>query len=120
MREHLLDWQWRGYPANHADRRNLAIHIATVPLFLAGTVLVLVGPFATLWASAAGVALIALAMGAQGRGHRRERSAPATFAGPVDVLVRIFAEQWITFPRFVVSGGFARAWREASSAPRLA
>ena len=26
---------------------------------------------------------------------------------------RILAEQWITFPRYVLSGGFARAWRSA-------
>ena len=25
-----------------------------------------------------------------------------------------FAEQWITFPRFVLGGGFARAWRGRS------
>ena len=26
---------------------------------------------------------------------------------------RFFVEQWITFPRYVLSGGFSRAWREA-------
>ena len=30
------------------------------------------------------------------------------------LLARIFAEQWITFPRFVLGGGFARAWRGRS------
>ena len=48
-------------------------------------------------------------MAMQGRGHRRER--PAPFAGALDMILRIFAEQLITFPRFVLSGEFARAWR---------
>jgi hypothetical protein len=30
------------------------------------------------------------------------------------VIARLLVEQWITFPRFVVSGGFARAWRSTS------
>ena len=36
MRDHLVRWQWQLYPPGHRDRRNLAIHIATVPLFQAG------------------------------------------------------------------------------------
>jgi hypothetical protein len=40
---------------------------------------------------------------------------PVPFAGPVDVVSRIFAEQLITFPRFVLSGQFARAWRESGT-----
>ena len=120
MRKHLLSWQLENYPANHVDRRNLAIHLATVPLFLAGTVLLVLGPFVWLWASAVGIAAMVLAMALQGRGHKGEQTAPAPFAGPGDVFLRIFAEQWITFPRFVLSGGFARAWRRASAAPRQA
>ena len=54
-------------------------------------------------------------MMAQGRTHRLERTAPSPFRGPGDVVARIFAEQWFTFPRFVASGGFARAWRASSS-----
>jgi hypothetical protein len=50
-------------------------------------------------------------MAVQGRGHRLEKNAPVPFRGPLDVLARIFVEQWVTFPRFVLSGGFARAWR---------
>jgi hypothetical protein len=58
-----------------------------------------------------GLVLLPLAMAAQGRGHRLEKVPPAPFAGPLDVVARIFAEQLITFPRFVLSGGFTRAWR---------
>jgi hypothetical protein len=57
--------------------------------------------------------LLPLAMALQGRGHRRESTPPAPFSGLPDVIFRIFAEQLITFPRFVLSGEFARAWRQA-------
>jgi len=68
-------------------------------------------PFVSLWLAPAGALAMAGAMAMQGAGHRRETVPPAPFQGPRDVLTRIFAEQWITFPRFVSSGAFARAWR---------
>jgi hypothetical protein len=40
---------------------------------------------------------------------------PVPFRGPLDVLVRIFAEQFVTFPRFVLTGGLARAWRRGDA-----
>ena len=46
---------------------------------------------------------------AQGRGHRLEGQKPVPFRSPVDAVVRILAEQYITFPRFVLSGQFAAA-----------
>ncbi len=107
----LVRWQWSVYPEAHRDRRNLAIHILTVPVFLAGTLAL---PLAALvhWALApAGLAAMALAMVLQGRTHRLETTPPPPFLGPGDVVGRIFAEQWINFPRFVLNGGFARAWR---------
>jgi hypothetical protein len=68
---------------------------------------------AWLVAAAAGMAL---SIGIQGRGHRLEPVPPEPFAGPVNFLGRLLFEQWVTFPRFVLSG----AWRRnltASSAP---
>jgi hypothetical protein len=50
----------------------------------------------------------------QAVGHKREANAPEPFRSPLDVLARILVEQFITFPRFVLSGGFARAWRSAA------
>src|SRR5688572_21812384 len=114
MRERILTWQWSLYAGGHRDRRNLALHLATVPVFQLGTLLVLAAPLLSLWAAAAGLAAMAGAMAAQGRGHRGEAVAPVPFAGPGDVLARIFLEQWVTFPRYLLSGGFGRAWREAS------
>jgi hypothetical protein len=114
MREELLSWQWDNYPGNHRTRTNLLIHILTVPLFIAGTALAVAAPLVG-WAGApVGLAAAFVAMAVQGRGHRGEPVAPVPFAGPADVVVRVVAEQWITFPRFVLSGGFARAWRAAA------
>lgn len=110
MRANLLAWQWGQYASAHRDRRNLLIHAATAPLFCAGLLLVAgapwLGPLAL-----TGAVLPPLAMALQGRGHRLESNPPAPFEGPLDVISRIFAEQLVTFPRFVASGEFARAWR---------
>ena len=113
----LLDWQWRLYTQNHQNRRNLMLHLLTVPLFQMGTMAVLLAPFSHLFFAVAGVASMSFAMTAQGQGHRLESTPPAPFNGPLDVVARIFAEQWITFPRFVLTGGFERAWRAAGPRP---
>jgi hypothetical protein len=109
----LLRWQWSLYPAAHRDRRNLALHAATSPIFLAGTIALVVSPVAGAAAAIGGAAAMLAAMLAQGRGHKLEKSAPAPFLGPGDVVKRFFLEQWVTFPRYVLSGGFSKAWREA-------
>ena len=115
MRQHLLTWQWSDYPAKHQNRANLLLHIFAVPVFQLGTLLVLYGaarrsPLAILiGAIAAGVSIAV-----QGRGHRLEGEAPASFDGPVDFVTRLFAEQWITFPRFVLSGAWYRNLRRAA------
>ena len=110
----LLAWQWRLYTGNHRDRRNLTIHAITNPLFLGGTLALASAVVNPLGAIGGIVAMIA-AIAVQGRGHRMEREAPVPFRGPLDVVARIFVEQWVTFPRFVLSGGFARAWRESEN-----
>jgi hypothetical protein len=114
----LLARQFAGYPDAHRDRRNLILHASTAPFFVLGTCAVLAAPFTLGWLALAGVALMATAFSLQGRGHGLEAARPAPFRGPVDAVLRIFAEQWITFPRFVLSGGFSRAWRGAPSGPR--
>ena len=109
----LLAWQWSMYAEGHRDRRNLLVHVLTVPVFLLGTCAVVAAPWLGWPAAAAGPAAMTVAMALQGRTHRREAVSPAPFRGPLDVLARIFAEQWITFPRYVLSGGWARAWRKS-------
>lgn len=107
----LLAWQWSLYPPGHRDRRNLLVHILTVPVFMLGTCALVLAPFAGLSLAIGGLVAMVVAMASQGSMHRREVVPPVPFRGPLDVLARIFAEQWITFPRFVLSGAFARAWR---------
>jgi hypothetical protein len=107
----LLASQWAHYRDVHNDPKNLVIHVLTVPVFMAGGVLVVVAPLVSGWFALAGLAAMLVAMAAQGRGHRFEAAPPARFRGPLDVIGRIFAEQWITFPRFVLSGGLGRALR---------
>jgi hypothetical protein len=112
VRPHLLSWQWEQYPQGHRSRYNLLVHAATVPLFVGGVLSTAASP----WLGAPsllGAALLPIAMAAQGRGHRREAVPPVPFAGPLDVILRIFSEQLINFPRFVLSGEFSRAWRRA-------
>jgi hypothetical protein len=108
----ILAWQYRHYPEFHGDRKNLILHILTVPLFQLGTLMLFTGPlWAPWWYSLVGLGLMAGAMITQGRGHAMEKNPPVPFAGPIDVLGRIFGEQWLSFPRYVLSGGFAKAWR---------
>jgi hypothetical protein len=116
MRDDLLAWQWANYPGGHSDRRNLAIHLATAPLFLGGTVLAVIDLFIAPGYVLVGFAAMIVAVALQLRGHKLERAAPLPFAGPADIVARLFVEQWVTFPRFVISGGFARAWRSAGAA----
>jgi hypothetical protein len=105
----LLEWQWRGYSRNHRDRLNLVVHMLAVPAFIAGTLAAVQSALQSRWLGA-GVALsvVVAAFALQGLGHARERVAPEPFAGPADFVARVFAEQFITFPRFVLMGQWAR------------
>lgn len=114
----LLAWQWQLYKGNHTTRKNLTIHLLTQPLFVAGLVAAIIGPLIGVWwLLAAGPAAMVLAIALQGRGHKIEEVPPVPFRGPGDVVKRIFAEQMITFPRYVFSGELGRAWR-AMGSPR--
>jgi uncharacterized membrane protein YGL010W len=110
----LLRRQWEGYPKYHQSRPNLLIHIVAVPLFLFGTI-TLLGAIAqrSLLLLAVGVGCIVVAVALQGRGHRLEPVPPEPFSGPLNFVSRLFFEQWVTFPRFVVSGGWLAALRNA-------
>ncbi|WP_394843117.1 terminase [Pendulispora brunnea] len=117
--ESVFTRQWNNYRNVHHSRKNLLIHLLTVPVFMAGTVSVGAGialavmgkasALGAVGAIAGGLLAMILAIGVQGVGHKTEEQAPEPFAGPKDVILRIFAEQWITFPRYVLSGEFARA-----------
>ena len=111
----LLRWQWEGYPRYHRSRVNLLLHIVVVPLFLLGNITLVVALLRQSWIVAA-VATVAMvvSLAMQGRGHRLEPVPPEPFAGPLNAVSRIFCEQWVTFPQFVLSGAWRTALREAS------
>jgi hypothetical protein len=109
----LLRWQWEGYPRYHRSRFNLLLHIAVVPVFLAGNVAFVVALAQPSWRfGIAAVVAMVLSVALQGRGHRQEPVPPEPFTSPLNAVSRIFLEQWVTFPRFVLSGSWARALRQ--------
>ena len=112
----LLRWQWEGYPRYHRSRLNLLLHIVVVPLFLVGNVALLVAVVQRSWVVGI-VAVVAMvfSVALQDRGHRQEPVSPEPFTSPVNAMSRIFFEQWVTFPRFVLSGGWLRALRQQSA-----
>jgi hypothetical protein len=109
MRPNLLAWQWSDYADKHADGVNVALHLAVVPLSWVGAASLLAAPLAGWNVGAVGAAALVASLVAQGRGHAREANAPTPFAGPADFASRFLVEQFVTFPRFVLSGGAARA-----------
>lgn len=118
MRSNLVSWQWQGYPEFHRDRKNLALHLVTAPLFPGGALLVLLGAIlGPWWLVLAGLGGMLAALALQGRGHRGEASPPIPFDGFGDFVSRFFVEQMVNLPRFVLSGGWLRAWRAAGASP---
>jgi len=105
----LLAWQWQDYSREHCDRTNLVVHMATVPAFIAGTLAFATQALHAQWfgaAVAAVVAATALLIQEITQGREAVRPVPPTGAG--DAIARVFAEQFITFPRFVLMGYWAR------------
>ena len=111
----LLRWQWANYPGTHTIRANLLLHLGTMPFFWLGTVLLLSGLSTLSWRTALsslGCSLVPLV--AQGFGHKRlETKAPAPFTSPWNFLARFSLKQWVTSPRYELSGGWSRAIRDA-------
>lgn len=112
----LLRWQWTGYSRYHQSRVNLLLHIVVVPLFLAANVCLIVALVRLAWLPALlSLAAMIVSIALQGRGHRQETVPPEPFTGAGNAVARILLEQWITFPRFVLSGGWWRALRQSSN-----
>ena len=105
--KNLLQRQWVGYNTTHQNRTNLSLHLIAVPLFMVGTLEALHG-LVTLSPLSLIVATLGLMVSLfiQGRGHKREPVQPEPFTSAWDFMSRIVAEQWITFPRFVVTGSW--------------
>ena len=119
IRTRLLAWQWSDYAAKHQNRRNLLLHIVTVPLFMVGTLFLLCAAIVASGAAAViGLVCMVGALAAQGRGHGLEPETPVPFDGAADFVSRFFVEQWVTFPRFVLSGGWYRNLTARARPPR--
>jgi hypothetical protein len=110
----LLAWQWEGYAQYHQSRFNLLLHIVLVPAFIAGSITFVIAVMGLnwLWAGASLLDMV-VSMALQGRGHRGETNPAVPFTGFGNALARVFLEQWVTFPRFVLTGGWWRALRAA-------
>lgn len=110
----LMEWQWQGYATFHKTRLNLLIHIIAVPVFCFSSLGALNALLHGAWISVLGEGLsMLLAFGAQGIGHQKESVPSIPFSGFKNALARIFVEQWITFPRFVITGGWWDALNKA-------
>ncbi|MFL6692261.1 MAG: terminase, partial [Ramlibacter sp.] len=87
-----------------------------VPLFLAGNIVLVAALLRGSWLAALlSIAAMAVSVALQGRGHRKEAVPPEPFTSPGNAVLRIFLEQWVTFPRFVVSGGWWKAVHSAAA-----
>ncbi|MEW6168373.1 MAG: terminase [Pseudomonadota bacterium] len=112
--EALLQAQWSDYADRHRDRVNLLIHIVAVPLFWIGTISAASALlFEGLVHALGDIALMALALFAQGLGNDREAIPAPPAKDAWDAIRRVAVEQFVTFPRFVISGGW---WRNLNSA----
>jgi phage terminase small subunit len=105
----LLKWQWQGYARYHQNPTNLLLHIVAVPLFLVANLVAIVAVVQlSLGLLALAILGIVVSVSVQGRGHKLEAVPPEPFTGPANALGRLLFEQWVTFPRFVLSGGWSR------------
>jgi uncharacterized membrane protein YGL010W len=110
----LLQWQWSRYDAGHRNRSNLLIHIVAVPMFWLGAADFLIPlVFAGLVYALGGFILMALSLFLQSKGHEMEGKAPEPVGSAREWVRRVLAEQFVTFPRFVISGGW---WRNFNAA----
>ena len=104
--------QLNDYSRFHQDRLNLVLHIVAVPAFALAPVAAVASALASQWLGALLFALVPpVSLAVQGYGHKRESNPPLPFEGPGNFVRRILKEQYVTFPRFVLSGGWTRALR---------
>jgi hypothetical protein len=110
----MLRRQWEGYPLYHASKFNLLLHLVAVPAFLVANVaLVICLAQGKLGGATISLVTMVLSAAAQGRGHSKEANPAIPFSGPMDAVARLLLEQWVSFPRFVLSGLWFRAYRIA-------
>lgn len=102
----LTAWAWRETPPVHRTTGNLLIHIAAVPMFVAGHALCLAAIVANPWLLIAGSSCIVVSVALQRLGHSMEPQAVHPFTGPRDFVRRLYVEQFYNFWRFLYSGAW--------------
>lgn len=118
----LVEKQWSDYADRHRHRHDLLIHLIAVPVLWVGAFHLLGGVFLTLlgvpgalgmliWAAV----LIGGSLFAQARGHAMEGLPSEQFADAGDYARRMLAEQFINFPRFVLSGRWLRNFQATAA-----
>lgn len=108
----LHAWQWRTYSDNHQHAANLILHIIAVPIFIVAALSLANGLFTfSFRALVLGVIGILASLALQARGHKLEAVQPEPFSGRKDAIGRLLVEQFVTFPRFLLSGQWWRNWR---------
>jgi phage terminase small subunit len=109
----LHTWQWRTYADNHRHPANLVLHLIAVPMFILAALLILDGLFSLSFTSIAiGVIGLVAALGFQRHGHKLEQQSSEPSGDRGNAVKRLLVEQFVTFPRFVLSGAWWRAWKE--------
>ncbi|TBW02613.1 hypothetical protein E0E52_16370 [Azotobacter chroococcum] len=102
--------QWQHYEDCHHNRTNLALHMLALPLFVVACLVLasalLQRDLLTLILGGLGLSA-ALALIAQG--HHFEAGADPRH--PENSVSHLLVEQFLTFPWFVLSGAWRRAWR---------
>lgn len=111
----LIRDQQQHYLHSHRSARNVRLHLMTVPLFQVGSLTLLFSAWLGWQAAIAGITACIAALAVQGRGHRDEAVSPEPFTGPWNFIVRLLAEQWLAFPRFVLAGGWRVAFKSTCS-----
>jgi hypothetical protein len=115
----VVQQQWNGYSERHQNKVNLLIHAVTVPLvwfaalqLIGGLLLMLIGVGGLkMWIYAA--ILITIALVAQRQGNAMEAVKGPAPSNPKDFALHAAAEQFVTFPRFVLTGGWLRNLQSA-------
>lgn len=103
----FLQWQWSGYGSSHQNKTNLLVHMIAVPLFMVASASALCALVTrSLYTLFVSVLCFNASLIMQRHGHKLEPVQPEPFKNGFDFVCRIFAEQWITFPRFVLTGGW--------------
>ena len=106
----LIAWQWKDYHQFHQSKVNLIIHIITMPIFALATLATVFFAIQLNWLAALGsIFAVIVAFGLQGIGHAQEKNPSIPFASPAQAIKRILLEQFVSFPKYLLTGGFSKA-----------